>query len=249
MMRGTRSQIKRYLICGLIIMAWLGLTPGWGEVSEAPEASKKPVIIIDPGHGGHDHGAEGPGGSLEKDAALSFANILKETLQPAYRVKLTRTGDYGVSLQKRASMANHQDGALFISIHSGGFFRAGLDRWTVYGFNPDAGRSGSPMSAGNDSGSAGRSQNWRKIQTKYTRASQSLAETVTDHLKNCPSIGRVQSAEAPLLLLEGINMPAVIVEAGYLTNPSCESRLNDPDFLASAAQCLCHGIDAFFREK
>lgn len=249
MMRRIVSPIERYFINGLIILALLAISSGWAAASDSADALQEPMIIIDPGHGGHDAGAHGPGGSVEKKINLEFANVLKETLQPGYQVKLTRTGDYRVSLKKRASVANHQGGALFISLHSGGSVRAGLEEWAVYYFAPNESRARSGVPRQANDASAGRSLDWRKVQAKLTRVSRSLAETVADHLENSPDIGRVESSGVPLLLLEGIDMPAVIVEAGYLTNPACEGRLSDPDFLAAAAQCLRNGIDAFFQEK
>jgi len=249
MMRRVAVPIGRYFITGLIVLGLLSINGGGSSAAEAPDASERPIIIIDPGHGGHDTGAQGPGGSLEKNITLKFAGALQEILQPAYQVQLTRTGDYGMSLKKRASKANHQGGMLFISIHSGGFMRAGLAGWSVYYFNPNDGGAGSAVSNDGLDRPAGRSMNWRRVQAKFTQTSQALAQTITDHLRRFSDIGRVQSAGTPLLLLEGINMPAVIIETGYLSNPSCEGRLNDSDFLAAAAQCLRDGIDAFFQEN
>ena len=249
MARGIGNKSRGLCIWVLMVVGLSGVTVGWASAAAVLAESEQPLIIIDPGHGGHVTGAAGAGGTLEKNVALEFAEILEKTLKPDYRVALTRTGDYRVSLQKRASMANYKRGACFISLHSGGFPRAGIDAWSVYAFAPTGKRHDLPETADNMPGSDRARLNWRQIQTKYIQASKTLAETLTVNLEKCPGIGTVKSAEAPLLLLEGIDMPAVIVEAGYLTNPSCESRLNDPDFLAAAAECLRHGIDAFFLEK
>ncbi|MBS3757895.1 MAG: N-acetylmuramoyl-L-alanine amidase [Desulfobacterales bacterium] len=250
MFKGINDKRRRLKRCGLLTLALLGLAGGFISAAGAVAEGKKPLIIVDPGHGGHDLGAEGSGGSLEKNITLRFANILKETLQPAYRVALTRTGDYRVNLEKRASMANHHAAELFISIHSGGFFRAGVDSWGVYYYPPKDRKSFDLPEIKEKRKDPDNSRlNWHHIQTKYIRASKHLAETLKSHLQGCPGIDRVKSAEAPLLLLEGINMPAVIVEAGYLTHPSCESRLNDTAYLSRAAECLRRGIDDFFREK
>ncbi len=240
----------RFGLYFLLAVGLLGLTVGLIPATEAAAGGEKPLIIIDPGHGGHDHGAEGVGGSVEKNIALKFANILQNILQPDYRVKLTRTGDYQVSLKKRASIASHHGADLFISIHSGGFFQVGVDSWGVY-YYPQKDRNNLDLfEAKRDTESLGDGGlNWHHVQAKYIRASKRFAEILKSHLQECPEIGSFKSAEAPLFLLEGIDMPAVIVEAGYLTHPSCESRLNNMDFLAKAAECLSRGIDEFFREK
>ncbi len=248
----TDISVKRwrFRIGCLLAVGLLGLTGGLISATEAPAGEKKPLIIIDPGHGGHDHGAEGAGGSVEKNITLRFANILKKILQPAYRVELTRTGDYRVSLKKRASMANHHSADLFISIHSGGFFRVGMDAWGVYYYPPKSRKSlDLPAIEGRAEDSDNSRLNWHHIQTKYIQASKNFAEILKSHLKKCPDTGSINSIEAPLLLLEGLDMPAVIVEAGYLTHPSCERHLNNSEFLTNAAECLRRGIDAFFSGK
>lgn len=249
MVRGIRNKRRGFWVWFLMAVGLSGVTVGWASASDIPLSAEKPLVIIDPGHGGHDAGAAGAGGTLEKKVALEFAEILEKTLKPDYRVALTRTGDYRVSLQKRASIANQQGGACFISLHCGGFSRAGIDAWSVYAFAPTGKRHELPETADKMADSDSARLNWRQIQTKYIQASKTLAETLTVNLEKCPGISTVNSAEAPLLLLEGIDMPAVIVEAGYLTNPACESRLKDPDFLADAAEWVRCGIDGFFLEK
>jgi len=219
----------------------------------ASAAAEKPLIVIDPGHGGHDKGAEGVSATFEKNVTLRFARVLEKALASEYRVELTRTGDYQVSYQNRASMANHQKADLFISLHSGGFFRVGLESWGVYYY--PASKASSPPSTGADNAApagdeAGpESTDWRRIQLKHVKVSQTLADALSRHLRACPQIAGVKNAEAPLLQMEGLDMPAVAIEAGYLTHPACEGRLNDPDFLTDAAACVRQGIRAFFRER
>lgn len=224
-----------------------------GVLPSVSPAAQKPLVVIDPGHGGHDKGVEGVSGSLEKGAALRFARILEKALTPECRVELTRTGDYQVSHQNRASMANHRKADLFISIHTGGFFRAGPDSWGIFYYPSRALSAGGADQAGNAaSGEAALSPervNWRRVQLHHAKASKALADTLRHYLRACPEISEVKTAEAPLLPAEGLDMPAVFVEAGYLTNPACEARLNDADFLADAAACIRQGIRSFLRER
>jgi N-acetylmuramoyl-L-alanine amidase len=196
--------------------------------------------VIDPGHGGHDTGAEGVGKATEKEAALQLSRELQSQLSRNFRVILTRTGDYRVSPRKRVAIANHNRASLFISIHAGGFFRSGLTKWAVYHFP-------AKDSGGTEEPGPGKRQ-WGMIQQRHAGASSRLAETVARYLRACPQVNEVESAEAPLLLLEGLAMPAVLIEAGYITHPGSEEQLNDPDFRAMAARCIHRGIRNYLEQ-
>lgn len=253
MLKSICSPRWRYLAFWASATAFLAFLAFPGGPPSVSAAAQKPLVIIDPGHGGHDKGVEGVSESLEKDAALRFARILEEALAPECRVDLTRTGDYQVSHQNRASMANHRKADLFISIHTGGFFRVGPESWGIFYYPAAAGSPGGADSAGKDypgeGGAAHERTDWRRVQLHHARASKALADALRHYLRACPEISEVKTAEAPLLLAEGLDMPAVFIEAGYLTNPACEARLNDPDFLKDAAECIRRGIRSFLGDR
>ncbi len=218
---------------------------------QAEDSDKRLLVVVDPGHGGHNHGAAGAGGALEKDIALSFAKVLSKSLKPEYRVELTRTGDYRLDAGKRASEANHKNADLFISIHSGAGFSPVPEYWGVYCFGM-YGRSGQEQElTGRDKRSEPSGSRWRSsfVQHKYMEQSSKLAGVLAEHLRACPGISEVKTGYAPVLLLEWLDMPAVVIEAGFLTNPSCEGRLTDEDFLEEAALCIRRGLDSFFKQK
>lgn len=239
----ARHPVLRCLVC-MLAAALLS-----GAAASGPAAAEeKPLVVIDPGHGGHDQGARGVGGSLEKDVTLRFARELEKELARDCRVALTRTGDYAPGAEKRASIANHREAALFLSIHSGGFFRTGPQFWGIYhypGGEPRAAPSGSP----GKSPLLPESLRWGQIQQQHAAASRDLAETLGRYLRACPQIPAVHTGEAGMLLLGGLNMPAVVVEAGYLTHPAGETRLNDPQFLAETARCIHLGIRAYLENR
>ena len=79
----------------------------------------KKIVVLDPGHGGHDTGAEGPDNSQEKNVTLKMATALATELKKEYKIEFTRTGDYGLDIPGRTNMANHMQADLFISIHTG----------------------------------------------------------------------------------------------------------------------------------
>ena len=92
----------------------------------------KEIIVLDPGHGGHDTGAKGPDQTLEKKVTLELARQIATELEPEYRVVLTRTDDYHVELDNRTAVANHLKANLFISIHTGAGFTHSTSGMAIY---------------------------------------------------------------------------------------------------------------------
>jgi len=96
--------------------------------------NQKKIIVIDPGHGGYDNGAQGPDGTFEKNVTLTLARIIAEELGNTYRVILTRTDDYLLDIPARTAAANHLEADLFISIHAGGSFLHQASGMSLYYF-------------------------------------------------------------------------------------------------------------------
>jgi N-acetylmuramoyl-L-alanine amidase len=92
------------------------------------------TIVLDPGHGGHDQGARGSDGTLEKAVTLSLARRVAAGLNQNYRAVLTRTDDYGLDIPGRTAIANHEKAKIFISLHSGGSFLHQATQMSVYFF-------------------------------------------------------------------------------------------------------------------
>lgn len=204
------------------------------------------VVIIDPGHGGTDRGVKGSESGLEKKVSLDLAEKLKEALGSGYRVFLTRKGDYEVSLAQRASIANHRKGDLFISLHSGGTFRRVTDRRSIY-FYP--GRDSDDRKAVSEATEGDGPVPWHLIQQRHSRVSALLAETFKKRLTLFHSGARPEIMEARLAVLKGLDMPAVVVEYGYLTNPKTAGLLADQQYLENLAAVLASGISDFFAAR
>ena len=100
---------------------------------------QKKIIVIDPGHGGYDNGAQGPDETFEKNVSLTLARILAEELGNTYRVILTRTDDYWLDIPARTATANHVAADLFISIHTGGSYLHKASAMTLYYFKEVSG--------------------------------------------------------------------------------------------------------------
>lgn len=207
----------------------------------------KRVIVLDPGHGGHDIGAKGPDGTFEKEVTLALARIIAKKLKPAYEVVFTRNGDYQVDLTKRTSVANYKKADLFISIHTGGSSRFQTNHWTVYYFTtikqPD-------IRYGNTPGDSDENrQLWDTVQTRHQANSKFLAYCIKSKLKNISGIPGVEANKMPLRVLEGADMPAIIIEAGYLTNPKAERQLKNKGFLKDVAVHVRKGVEKYFNSK
>jgi len=212
------------------------------------EAYKR-VIAIDPGHGGDESGANGPDGTTEKAVTLNLAQILATELQREYKVVLTRTDDSQVDLDTRTALANHHKADLFISIHTGGSFvhsTSGILIYHYQDFSEDLSQQGEITS------SQGHDKNtpilWNRAQSRYLEKSRILAGLINTRLNGLGEINNSRLQGAPLLLLQGANMPAILIEIGYLTNNAEQKKLNDQSYLTDLAREISRGIDEFFEQ-
>lgn len=208
------------------------------------------TIVLDPGHGGHDSGAMGPGGLKEKDIVLFLAQAVKKRLSGHYNVLLTRTDDYWIDVEERAAMANRNNANLFISIHTGGSFRhktRGLATFYWSG-KKDKGVSHILGTAEEWDTEAG-SVEWERMQERYRLKSRTLAGRVHKELIGCFNINDRGCRAAPIYVIAGADMPAILVEVGYVTNPAEEKQLGNQLFLGIIAEGLSKGIADFFSRR
>ena len=213
-------------------------------------ADDKKIIVLDPGHGGNDTGARGPDGVFEKEVTLTLARMIAKKLKPAYQVIFTRNGDYQVDLTKRTSVANHKKADLFISIHTGGSSRHQPNNWTVY--YPMIAKQvdrGYGQPTGDLDNLDERRQLWETVQTRHQADSKFFAICIKNKFKNISGIAGVDVNEMRLRVLEGADMPAIIIEAGYLTNPKTERQLKNNSFLSDVAVHVRKGVEKYFNSK
>ncbi len=211
---------------------------------------KQPLIVIDPGHGGHDGGVKGPTGVMEKTVVIVLARSLARRLEADYRIQLTRTDDYDLALLDRTALANQLQAALYISLHCGGSFRHQAKGVTLFYFNRGD-RTPSVSEPNVDEELAGKSgpTPWDQIQMRHQTDSKILAFTLQQYLESTGLNVGVGVREAPLAVLMGANMPAVLMEVGYLSNPDEEKRLSDPEYLSKMAAGIEKAIKAYFSKK
>ena len=204
------------------------------------------TIVIDPGHGGYDNGGQGPDGSLEKELTLKFAQILAKELKSNYEVVLTRNGDYEVALTRRASVANHHRADMFISIHTGSGSRSRMDTWSIFYFKKaDSKKGGIKVETAVLENVEDTRIKWDQVQLRHQKESLALAGCMKAQLAGVSGIAEVNIAGAALRVLEGLDMPSIIIETGYLSNPKTEKRLNDRFFLSDTAKSIKKGIDIY----
>jgi N-acetylmuramoyl-L-alanine amidase len=202
------------------------------------------IVALDPGHGGHDRGARGPTGLLEKRVTLELAQKLALRLESRYLVRLTRSDDYDVELHQRAATANHSKADLFISLHTGAGFVHAAQGLTVYYY-----QSGSPGTGSIAEGAVvTEPRHWKDLQQRYTAASKALATHMQLTLEAMPQRPSCQVRGAPLAVLQGVDMPAILIEVGHITHPTTEKLLSQSHGLQALVNAIDQGIDRFLAE-
>lgn len=220
-----------------------------------PAAGGLRTVVIDPGHGGTEAGARGATGALEKDLALSMARRLKALLEGrlGIRVLLTRDGDQAVTLDDRAALANNNMADLFVSLH----FNASMRREPIGAqifylsadlSGDDARRAAASRQTLPTVGGGSRDIEmipWELAQLRYVGESAALAGAIEERFRGRVRLNARPVQQAPLRVLAGVNMPAVLVEVGFLTNLDEEQQLISEAYQNIVAQALLDGLVRF----
>jgi N-acetylmuramoyl-L-alanine amidase len=222
----------------------------------APAGSLR-TVAIDAGHGGTEDGAKGPDGTLEKDVTLSVARRLKAALEArlGLRVILTRDADETVGLDERAAVANNNKADLFVSLHANASVRPSAAGAEVFYLGLEEYGERAQRVASGDSEAlpvfGGGSRDievipWEMAQARYIEQSAVLAQMVEAALREHVAMSPRAIQQAPFRVLVGANMPAVLVEMGFITNPGQEKQLASDGFQTSTVQAL---VDAIVRYR
>jgi N-acetylmuramoyl-L-alanine amidase len=220
-----------------------------------PSAGVVRTIVIDPGHGGEDAGVKGPSGTLEKDVTLALARRLKAAIESrlGVRVLLTRDGDAAVAPDERAGLANNEKADLFISVHANGAFRREVSGAQIYYLDPEqaAAEARGPAPGRQVLPTIGGGVRdlemvpWEFAQVRRVGESARLAGAIQEQIRDRVRLNASPIQQAPLRVLAGANMPAVLVEAGFLTNPDDEQRLGSEAYVVTLTQALVDGLVRF----
>jgi N-acetylmuramoyl-L-alanine amidase len=217
------------------------------------------TIVVDAGHGGLEDGAHGPGGTLEKNVTLSVARRLKAALEArlGVRVILTRDKDDTVELDQRASLANNNKADVFVSLHANASVRASAAGAEVFYLSlEEYGDQAQRVAKGETEalpvfGGGTRDIEvilWEMAQARYIEESAVLAKEVEAALRERVPMSPRAIQQAPFRVLVGANMPAVLVEMGFITNADQEKQLVSEPFQTSIVQSIVDSIIRF-RDK
>ncbi|MGE5346134.1 MAG: N-acetylmuramoyl-L-alanine amidase family protein [Acidithiobacillales bacterium] len=237
-----------------------GAVPVPGSVPVAGPSGGR-TIVLDPGHGGTEDGAEGPSGLLEKDATLALSKTIKDVLaRHGYRVVTTRSSDASVSLEDRAAAANTAKADVFISLHANASRSPEAHGTEVYYLSLDASDRAAALLAESENRAAETPTAekkasprdldlilWDLAQNQHLAASERLAEIIQADFNRLLGVTTRGVKQAPLRVLIGVNAPAVLVEVAFLTNPDEEKKLASEEFRRQTAETLAGSLDTFFR--
>ena len=211
------------------------------------------TIVVDAGHGGEDVGAKGEKGTLEKTVTLSVARRLKAALEArlGVRVLLTRDGDQNVAADQRAAVANNNKADLFISLHANASIRPAASGAEVFymslaGYGDDA-QKAARGAAETLPVIGGGSRDieiipWELAQARHIDQSAAFARAIEATLREHVAMSPRALQQAPMRVLVGVNMPAILVEMGFLSNAPQEALLAGDPFQNNLVQALVEGI-------
>ncbi len=269
-----RTAVRR--VCVFFLVLGAGLWPvrpaeaaiGPVQPQEYGDVVKKRIaqvktIVIDPGHGGNDEGAAAPGSRLkEKDVALKIALVVRdELIQAGFRVIMTRQDDRYVSLQERARLVNSQEADFFLSIHANaaktrlarGFETFYLSDPVNDAYDPEKMPDESYLRYEffyDDHKELGRVllTLMDKASSEDRAKSIDLAEMIRDAMKAKLHSRDRGVKRARFFVLKKTDIPAVLVEVGFLSNPKDENLLKSLKYQKKIAQAIAQGL-ILFREK
>jgi N-acetylmuramoyl-L-alanine amidase len=233
------------------------VTPRRREAKALKPLAVRKVIVIDAGHGGHDPGALGSR-SHEKDVTLAAAKALKTRLERSgrFKVVLTRDSDVYIPLETRVKIARGANADLFISLHadSGGDPKVrGATVYTLSDHGVD--RATKSVFGGGfiDVQLPGRDLSVKQILLDLTQRttrnrSGAFAETLLEHISSETSLLRRSHRDAGYMVLLAPDVPAVLLEMGFITNPEDEAALNDGEHREKMMGAVADSIEAYFAE-
>ena len=233
--------------------------PSWD-----PNPERDIIVAIDAGHGGDDPGAVGPTDAYEKDITLAIAKALNDELNEMQGIKsfLVREGDYYIDHAERYEIARRQNSDLFVSIHADAFHSPKPSGSSVYilskrGASSEAanrlaeGQNRSDLIGGvtlKDKDDVLASVLMDLSQTATLEASNDVAGTILDSLKGFGKVHKNHVERANFAVLRSPDVPSVLVETAFLSNPDEEARLLDPEHRKKLARTIGIGIRDHFHQ-
>ena len=233
------------------------------KLKSVPPGNRRLVIVvIDPGHGGEDPGALGRGGAQEKDVTLAIARKLKERIdrEPNMKAVLTRDGDYFIPLHVRVQKARAVNADLFVSVHADSFIQANARGSSVFALSESGATSAAARLLAKHENAAdligGVNMNIADPYLKQTLLDLSQTATINDSLKlgravlgelgGVNALHKAQVEQAGFAVLKAPDIPSILVETAFISNPEEERRLTDSDYQYRMADAVVGGIRRYF---
>lgn len=229
--------------------------------SAKPDKNRRQVVVIDPGHGGVDPGAQGRSGVQEKEVVLAFAKELRRQLQATgrYQVHMTRDRDEFIRLRDRVAMARRRDADLFISIHADSIRKANVRGLSVYTLSETASDKEAAALARKENRSdviagvdlEGESNEVTDIlidlaQRETKNYSARFAKSVIDYAGKSTRLVQRSHRFAGFRVLKAPDVPSVLIELGFLTNREDERQLTSSKWRKKVAGSFVRAIDSYF---
>lgn len=225
---------------------------------------EKPLIVLDPGHGGVDPGAIGVNGTFEKHIALAMAKELKQLLEASgrYEVLLTRDKDTYLRLHKRVEVARAHGADLFISLHADSIGKASVHGASIYTLSEKASDRQTARLADRENKAdiiAGVDISHEDQQVANIlidlamrdtmNQSKFFANTIVDSMEtNRVTILETPHRSAGFAVLKAPDIPSILIELGFMSNKTEAQLLSQPSYRRKIAQSLVYGIDAYFEK-
>ncbi|MEW5781372.1 MAG: N-acetylmuramoyl-L-alanine amidase [Pseudomonadota bacterium] len=233
--------------------------------AEEPDITRLITVVIDPGHGGEDPGAIGAGGSREKDVTLAIARRLKAKIDatPNMRALLTRDGDYFIPLQQRVAKARRVKADLFVSVHADAFMKPTARGSSVFVLSENGASSSAArwladrenaadliggVNLGNKDPHLARTL-LDLSQTATINDSLKLGRAVLNEIGGINDLHKGHVEQAGFAVLKAPDIPSILVETAFISNPEEEKRLTDEAYQNQMAEALLSGMKRYFAQN
>lgn len=227
------------------------------------DADRTLTVVIDPGHGGKDPGATGPGRTREKDIVLAISKLLQEDInrQPGFQAKLTRDRDVFLPLRERLNIARRNKADLFIAIHADAAYKQDAAGASVFALSERGATSEMARWLANKENESealygtanSNDQVLRSVlidlsQTHTIAVSLEMGQHILDKLSNITKLHYHRVEQAAFVVLKSPDIPSLLIETGYVTNPKQEQMLRDPDYQQQLVEAITRGVLVYFEQ-
>ncbi|HKA62928.1 MAG TPA: N-acetylmuramoyl-L-alanine amidase [Methylomirabilota bacterium] len=264
-LEGTAGEVKHATLLDpyrLVLDVYRPREPG-SEPGRSGQMQPLKLIVLDAGHGGHDTGAVGPSGLMEKEIVLDVTRRVARMVESGLGVKvvMSRDSDVFVPLRERTNFANKQRADLFVSIHANAHPQAVSEGVETYFLSSEASDNAARQVAAVENGvvqlesSGGTRQRgdmlksilWDLAQSEFQEESSFMAETVQDSMSKSLSLVNRGVKQAGFYVLGGAAMPAILIEIGFLTNRKEEKKLGTAEHREALARAIYAGLAEYKR--